>query len=79
MAFYHGILGILLDKQDVERGLFANGARTSCVADREQYSSHQGGGPLHFAMTVSEEEFEKILGKFEGDRYFTRGPYGKKG
>ena len=31
------------------------------------------------AMTVSEEEFEKILGKFEGDRYFTRGPYGKKG
>ena len=40
---------------------------------------HQGGGPLHFAMTVSEEEFEKILGKFEGDRYFTRGPYGKKG
>ena len=40
---------------------------------------HQGGWPLHFAMTVSEEEFEKIFGKFEEDRYFTRGPYGEKG
>ena len=38
----------------------------------------KGGGPLNFAMTVSEEEIEKILGKFEGDRYFTRGPYGEK-
>ena len=40
---------------------------------------HKGGGPLNFAMTVSEQDIEKILGKFEGDRYFTRGPYGEKG
>ena len=39
----------------------------------------KGGGPLNFAMTVSEEEIEKILGKFEEDRYFTRRPYGEKG
>ena len=40
---------------------------------------HQGGGPLHFAMTVMEEEFDEILAKFEGGRYFARGPYGEKG
>ena len=39
----------------------------------------KGGGPLNFAMTVSEEEIEKILGKFEEGRYFTRRPYGEKG
>ena len=30
-------------------------------------------------MTVVEEEFDEILAKFEGGRYFTRGPYGEKG
>jgi hypothetical protein len=40
---------------------------------------HQGGGPLHFAMTVGEDEFDAILAKFEGGRVFTRGPYGERG
>jgi len=30
-------------------------------------------------MTVVEEEFDEILAKFEGGRYFTRGPYCEKG
>ena len=40
---------------------------------------HQGGGPLHFAMTVTEESFDEILQKFEGGHVFTRGPYGERG
>ncbi len=30
-------------------------------------------------MTVTEETFDEILGKFEGGRFFTRGPYGERG
>ncbi len=28
-------------------------------------------------MTVTEEIFDEILGKFEGSRFFTQGPYGE--
>lgn len=79
LAFYHGILGIPLDKQDGER-TYLQMERGHLVLQIENHTGrHQGGGPLHFAMTVSEQEFDEILGKFEGDRYFTRGPYGEKG
>ena len=79
LAFYRGILGIPLDKQDGER-TYLQMERGHLVLQIENHTGrHQGGGPLHFAMTVSEEEFDEILGKFEGDRYFTRGPYGEKG
>ena len=30
-------------------------------------------------MTVTEDTFDEIVAKFEGGRYFTRGPYGEKG
>jgi len=30
-------------------------------------------------MTVVEEEFDEILAKFDGGKYFTRGFYGEKG
>ena len=40
---------------------------------------HQGGGPLHFAMTVGKDESDAILAKLEGGRVFTRGPYGERG
>ena len=79
LAFYHGILEIPLDKQDGER-TYLQCERGHLVLQLEQHSGrHQGGGPLHFAMTVSEEEFDRIMAKFEGDRYFTRGPYGERG
>jgi hypothetical protein len=28
---------------------------------------------------VTEESFDEIMGKFVGNRYFTRGPYGERG
>ena len=40
---------------------------------------HNGGGPLHFAITVTEETFDQILSRFQGEKYFTRGPYGEIG
>lgn len=79
IEFYHGILEIPLDKQDGER-TYLQCERGHLVLQLENHTGrHQGGGPLHFAMTVNEDEFDRITAKFEGDRYFTRGPYGERG
>ena len=77
--FYHGILGIPLDKQDGER-TYLQMDRGHLVLQIEHHTGrHQGGGPLHFAMTVTEEEFDEIMSKFDGGFHFTRGPYGERG
>ena len=77
--FYHGILGIPLDKQDGER-TYLQTERGHIVLQMENHTGrHQGGGPLHFAMTVTEETFDEILANVSGGRYFTRGPYGTRG
>ena len=79
IEFYHGILGIPLDKQDGER-TYLQAGRGHLVLQVENHTGrHQGGGPLHFAMTVGEDDFDEILAKFEGGRHFTRGPYGVRG
>ena len=79
IEFYNGILGIPLDKQDDER-TYLQMERGHLVLQIENHTGlHQGGGPMHFAMTVSEEDFDEILAKFEGSRIFTRGPYGERG
>ena len=77
--FYHGILGIPLDKQDAER-TYLQMDRGHLVLQIEHHTGrHQGGGPLHFALSTTEEEFDNIMAKFEGGFYFTRGPYGERG
>jgi catechol-2,3-dioxygenase len=79
IEFYHGILGIPLDKQDGER-TYLQMTRGHLVLQIDGHTGrHQGGGPLHFAMTVSEDTFDEIMARFAGGRYFTRGPYGERG
>ena len=79
LEFYHGILGIPIDKQDGER-TYLQTERGHIVLQIENHTGrHQGGGPLHFAMTVTEDGFDQILEKFAGGRHFTRGPYGERG
>ena len=47
--FYHGILGIPLDKQDGEK-TYLQMERGHLVLQIEDHTGfHQGGGPLHFA------------------------------
>ena len=58
--FYHGILGIPLDKQDEER-TYLQMDRGHLVLQIELHTGrHQVGGPLHFALSVTEEEFDNI-------------------
>jgi catechol-2,3-dioxygenase len=79
LEFYHGILGIRFDKRDDQR-TYLQMDRGHLVLQMENHTGrHQGGGPLHFAMTVTEDEFDAIMAKFVGGRYFTRGPYGERG
>ena len=79
LDFYHGILGLPIDKQDDER-TYLQAERGHIVLQIENHTGgHQGGGPLHFAFTVSEDTFDEILDKFAGSKHFTRGPYGERG
>lgn len=53
IEFYNGILCIPLDKQDSER-TYLQLERGHLVLQIENHTGrHQGGGPLHFAMTVT--------------------------
>ena len=79
LAFYNGLLGMAIDKQDAER-TYLQAERGHLVLQLENHTGrHQGGGPMHFAFTVDEETFDEILGRFEGGMHFTRGPYGERG
>ena len=79
LDFYHQILGIPIDKQDAER-TYLQAEKGHIVLQMENHTGrHQGGGPFHFAFTVTEDTFDEILGKFEGSMHFTRGPYGERG
>ena len=79
LDFYHGIVGLAIDKQDAER-TYLQAERGHIVLQLENHTGrHQGGGPLHFAFTVSEETFDEIVEKFAGGTPFTRGPYGERG
>jgi catechol-2,3-dioxygenase len=72
--FYHNKLGIPLDKQDAER-TYLQCERGHLVLQVEHSTGrHQGGGPLHFAFTVTEDTFDKVVAAFEGSEYRTRGP-----
>jgi catechol-2,3-dioxygenase len=79
LAFYRDMLGLPVDKQDGER-TYLQAERGHLVLQLEHHTGrHQGGGPLHYAFTVDEASFDEVLARFEGSRYFTRGPYGERG
>ena len=79
LDFYHGLLGIPIDKQDAERAYLQTEQGHVVLQIENHTGRHRGGGPLHFAFTVSEETFDEVLGKFAGSTFFTRGPYGERG
>ena len=79
LAFYNGILGIPIDKRDEER-VYLQMDRGHIVLQVAGHGGrHQGGGPMHFALTVEEDLFDEIVARFQGGMNFTRGPYGERG
>jgi catechol-2,3-dioxygenase len=74
IEFYHGTLGIPLDKRDQERA-YLQCERGHVVLQIENSTGrHQAGGPLHFAFTVTEDTFDEIVKKVATPEYRTRGP-----
>ena len=79
IKFYNEMLGIPIDKQDDERTYLQTERGHIVLQIINHTGRHNGGGPLHFAFTVTEDSFDEISSRFLGEKYFTRGPYGDKG
>jgi catechol-2,3-dioxygenase len=72
--FYHNKLGIPLDKRDNER-VYLQCNKSHIVLQIENHTGrHQGGGPLHFAFTVTEDTFDQVVKRLVPSEFKTRGP-----
>ena len=60
IEFYNGILGIPIDKQDSERTYLQSERGHIVLQIINHTGKHNGGGPLHFAFTVTEDSFDEI-------------------
>ena len=72
--FYHRRLGIPLDKHDDERAHLQCETGHVVLQVQNHTGRHQGGGPLHFAFTVTEDTFDKVVAEFASSEFRTRGP-----
>lgn len=79
LEFYHGLLGIPLDKHNEERAYLQCERGHLVLQVKGHGGRHRGGGPLHFAFTVSEDTFDDVVEKVVGPSIFTRGPSGERG
>ena len=77
--FYHNMIGIPIDKQDAERTYLQTPQGHVVLQITNHTGRHRGGGPMHFAFSVTEETFDEVLERFKGSTHFTRGPYGERG
>ena len=77
--FYHNMIGIPVDKRDEERTYLQTPQGHVVLQIENHTGRHRGGGPMHFAFSVTEETFDEVLKRFEGSTHFTRGPYGERG
>ena len=76
--FYHKKLGIPLDRHDHERAYLQCDRGHLVLQIENSTGRHQAGGPLHFALTVTEETFDEVVKRFASSEYRTRGPIERK-
>lgn len=79
LDFYHHTLGIPVDKRDEQRAYLQCERGHIVLQVANHTGRHRGGGPLHFAFTVSEETFDEVVERVVGAQHFTRGPMGERG
>ena len=77
--FYHKLLGIPVAKRDDQRAYLQCEQSHVVLQVKEHSGRHRGGGPMHFAFTVTEDSFDEIAGRVMGPQFFTRGPMGERG
>ena len=72
--FYHNKLGIPLDRHDQERAYLQCDRGHLVLQIENSTGRHQGGKPMHFAFTVTEDTFDEVVKTFASSQYRTRGP-----
>ncbi len=77
--FYQDLLGIPVAKRDDQRAYLQCEQSHVVLQVKGHSGRHRGGGPMHFAFTVTEDSFDEIAGRVVGPQFFTRGPMGKRG
>ena len=79
IAFYEGVLGLPVATRNTERA-YLQCKRSHVVLQVQGHSGrHRGGGPMHFAFTVTEEDFDAVAERARNANIFTRGPHGERG
>lgn len=78
VEFYNKVIGIPIAKQDEQRA-YLQLEQSHLVLQVPGSGRHRGGGPMHFAFTVTEDTFDEVAGRAVGPQIFTRGPMGEKG
>ena len=76
LAFYRDLLGISVDKSTPERVYLQLETGHVVLQVKGGSGRHRGGGPMHFAFTVSEERFDEIAARVNDGQTFIRGPMG---
>jgi catechol-2,3-dioxygenase len=79
IAFYHEKLGLPIAKRDEQRAYLQCETSHVVLQVLGHTGRHKGGGPLHFAFTVTEDTFDEIVSRVIDGTIFTRGPMGERG
>ncbi len=79
IKFYHEKVGIPIAKRDEQRADLQCDRGHLVLQVKGHSGRHRGGGPMHFAFTVSEETFDEVVARVVGAQHFTRGPMGERG
>lgn len=79
VAFYSGLLGIPVATRNAERAYLQCDHSHVVLQVHGHSGRHRGGGPMHFAFTVTEDAFDAIVARVVGGQTFTRGPMGRRG
>jgi catechol-2,3-dioxygenase len=77
--FYHEKLGIPIARKDEQRAYLQCEQSHLVLQVKNHTGRHRGGGPLHFAFTVTEDSFDEVTERVVGGSLFTRGPMGDRG
>ncbi len=79
VAFYQDLIGLPVVMRTDERAYLQCERSHVVLQVKEHTGRHQGGGPMHFSFTVTEDVFDEVAERAAATNIFTRGPMGKRG
>ncbi len=79
LGFYRDLLGLPVVMQNAERAYLQSERSHVVLQVKDHGGRHRGGGPMHFAFTVTEETFDAVAERAAAANIFTRGPMGERG